>query len=80
MRIATNASLFGLGRVMRPFCIRSFCFWKEPDDVHNVFSVIAMFFLKFRAVNVFLSCLTERSFHLIVREPGERFHVPPRKK
>src|SRR5260370_39174196 len=55
-----------------------FRFSVETDDMHGVLRVVSMFIFEFSAVNVFLSLLTEQSFHLVVCESEEWLHMPLR--
>src|SRR5260221_13863638 len=52
----------------------------KSDDMHGVLGVVAVLFLEFGTVNVLLPFLPQQSFHLVVREAEEWFHVPPREE
>src|SRR5579863_3437945 len=48
--------------------------------MHGIFRVVSVFVLEFSAVNVFLSLLAKQSFHLVVGESEEWFHMTLRKE
>jgi len=57
-----------------------FRFAVQTDYMHSVFSVVSMFMFEFSAVNILLTLLPERSFHLVIGKSKEWLHMPLREE